>query len=221
MERIPEPESISDRAVARRFDEFMRGHRFRQQDYRRLARTVVKRGVPEGGKVLDIGTGPGFLAIEVARRLWGRGCQVVGLDLSEAMLDLAAGNARRRSLEGQLLWLQADVKAIPFGDGEFDFVASSDSLHHWEDPLLALNEIARVLKDEGNYLIHDLKRPACVGTLLASSLIGLTVPPDFRIHYKNSVRAAYTSDELQSILGRSMLPDWQIHEEFLNITIMN
>jgi ubiquinone/menaquinone biosynthesis C-methylase UbiE len=221
MERIPESESISDMTVACRFDEFMRGHRFRQQDYRRLARIVVERGVPAGGTVLDIGTGPGFLGIEVARRLRGTGCRVVGLDLSGAMLNLAVGNAHRRSLGGQLLWLQADAKAMPFGDGEFDVVSSSDSLHHWKDPLPVLNEIARVLKDGGKYLIHDLRRPQCGRARLASWLIGMTVPLDVRSHYRTSIQAAYTPSELRRILSRSMLPDWQVHQGLLDLTILN
>ena len=71
MERVPESEAIAEMADARRFNEFMGGNRFRQQEYRRLARQAVELGVPPGGKVLDVGTGPGFVAIEVARLLQG------------------------------------------------------------------------------------------------------------------------------------------------------
>jgi ubiquinone/menaquinone biosynthesis C-methylase UbiE len=69
------------------------GNRFRQHEYRALAREAAALGIPPGSKVLDVGTGPGFVAIEVARSLQGTGCQVIGLDLSEVMLALAAENA--------------------------------------------------------------------------------------------------------------------------------
>ena len=70
-------------------------NRLVQHEYRHLARDVVELGVPPGGKVLDVGTGPGFVAIEIARLLKGNGCQVVRLDLSGAMLAVAAENGRQ------------------------------------------------------------------------------------------------------------------------------
>jgi ubiquinone/menaquinone biosynthesis C-methylase UbiE len=77
MERIPENEAIAEMEDARRYNEMMRG-RLVQHEYQRLARDVVGMGVPPGGRVLDVGTGPGFVAIEVARLLQGSGCKVVG-----------------------------------------------------------------------------------------------------------------------------------------------
>ncbi len=220
MERIPEVESISDMAVARRFNEFMGGHRFRQQDYRYLARQVVGMGIPPGGKVLDIGTGSGFVGLEVARRLRGTGCVVVGIDLSQAMLALAAENAQRRGMARELEWQHGDAKAMPFDDHEFDLVVSSDSMHHWEDPLPVLNEMARVLKPGGKYLIHDLRRPQRRAQRLVSWLMSVTIPPDLRVHYKNSIQSAYTPDEVRSLLECSRLQDWRIRVTFLTLTVV-
>jgi ubiquinone/menaquinone biosynthesis C-methylase UbiE len=135
------------------------------------------------------------------------------------MLELAARNTRRRSLDDQLTWLEADAKRIPFNDGSFDLVVSSDSLHHWQDPLLVLDEIARVLRSDGKYLIHDLKRPQQWLSRLISWLIGMTVPRDVRTQYQSSVRAAYTAHELGAILRRSRLERGEIREELLDITL--
>jgi ubiquinone/menaquinone biosynthesis C-methylase UbiE len=109
---------------------------------------------------------------------------------------------------------------MPFGDGQFDCVVSSDSLHHWQDPVRAFNEIARVLKGEGTCLIHDLKRLDGWLPRLASWLMGLTIPPDLCIHYKHSLQAAYPAEELEAILERSMLQGWRIREEFIDITVV-
>jgi hypothetical protein len=78
MERAPEDEAIAEPVDARRFNEVMGSNRFRQADYRRLACRAVDVGIPPGGKVLDMGTGPGFVAIEVARLLERTRCRVVG-----------------------------------------------------------------------------------------------------------------------------------------------
>jgi ubiquinone/menaquinone biosynthesis C-methylase UbiE len=227
MERIPENETIVEMEDARRFNEVMSG-RLVQHEYRRLARHVVEMGVlPPGGRVLDVGTGPGFVAIEVARLLQGSGCEdfdlsraVVGLDLSQAMLTLAAENAQREGLDGALTWREGDAKAMPFDDGEFDFVVSSGSLHHWEDPLPVLDEIARVLKDNGQCIVRDSKRLQRWGPRFFAWAIGMTIPRDFRVHYWGSIKSSYTTAELRTILERSRLQGWRVVEDFLDVMII-
>jgi ubiquinone/menaquinone biosynthesis C-methylase UbiE len=94
QERIPEEEMISAVEDARQYSQRMSG-RLIQHEYRQLARDLVEMGVARGGRVLDIGTGPGFVAIEVARLLDGTGCEIVGLDLSSAMPTVVAAAATR------------------------------------------------------------------------------------------------------------------------------
>jgi ubiquinone/menaquinone biosynthesis C-methylase UbiE len=219
MERFPESEAIAGLEDARRFNELM-GGRLRRHEYRGLARDAVALGVPQGGKVLDVGTGPGFVAIEVARLLQGTGCQVIGLDLSDVMLALAAGNARREGLEGMISWRWGDAKAMPFDDGEFDLVVCNDSLHHWEDPLPVFDEIARVLKDSGQFLVHDSRRLSRWAPRLVSWAIGMIIPRDFRVHYWNSINSSYTPEELNTILKDSRLRGWRVEEDFMDLTVV-
>ena len=219
MERLPESESIVELEDARRFNELM-GGRLRKHEYRGLARDAVALGVPRGGKALDVGTGPGFVAIEVARLLQGTGCQVIGLDISEAMLALAAENAQREGLEGMITWRQVDAKCMPFEDGEFDLVVCNDSLHHWEDPLVVFDEIARVLKDGGQCLVHDSKRLHKWAPRLMSWAIGMIIPSDFRVHYWNSIKSSYTPQELSTILEDSRLQGWRVVEGFMDLMVV-
>jgi ubiquinone/menaquinone biosynthesis C-methylase UbiE len=195
-------------------------NRLVQHEYRRLARDVVEMDVPPGGRVLDVGTGPGFVAIEVARLLRGNGREVVGLDLSTAMLTVAAENAGREGLNGALTWREGDAKTMPFEDDEFDIVVSSGSLHHWEDPLQVFDEVARVLKDDGGCIIRDSKRLQRWAPRLFAWAIGMTIPPDFRVHYWNSIKSSYTTAELESILERSQLTGWRIVEDFMDLMIV-
>jgi ubiquinone/menaquinone biosynthesis C-methylase UbiE len=220
MERIPESEAIAEPVDARRFSEVMSSNRFRQADYRRLAQRAVDLGIPPGGKVLDMGTGPGFVAIEVANLLKGTGSQVVGMDLSQAMLALAAENAAKADLNGTLSWREGDVKAMPFDNGKFDLIVSNDSLHHWGNPLPVFDEIARVLKDDGRCIIHDSKRLQRRWPWLFVKTISLTIPRDFRVHWWNSIKSSYTADELRAILERSRLTGWRIEEDFMDLAVV-
>lgn len=218
MQRIPESEAIAEMEAARRFNQVM-GGKFIQEDYARLAQDVVEMGVPPAGKLLDIGTGPGFVAIQVARRL-PESVRVTGLDLSAAMLAVAAENARRAGLNGQVSWREGDAKAMPFADGEFDWVVSSGSLHHWEDPLAVLNEIARVLKPGGRCIVRDSKRLYKLWPKIVAWAIGLLVPPDFRVHYWNSIRSSYTAGELEDLLARSELTGARVEQSLLDVMII-
>jgi ubiquinone/menaquinone biosynthesis C-methylase UbiE len=219
MERLPEGEAISEMEDARRFSQVM-SNRLVQHEYRRLARDVVEMGLPTGAKVLDVGTGPGFVAIEIARLLSAGDYQVIGLDLSRSMLAVAAQNAQREGLDGALTWREGDAKALPFEDGEFDFVVSSGSLHHWEDPLRVFDEVARVLKGDGGCIIRDSKRLQRWAPRLFAWTIGLTIPPDFRVHYWNSIKSSYTRPELETMLGRSQLKGWRILEDLMDVMIL-
>src|SRR2546423_9038128 len=78
--------------------------------HRWRARAADLAAVGPGSRVLDVATGTGDLAIELARR----GCEVVGSDFSEEML------ARARTKAPQLRWEQANALALPYGDDEFD-----------------------------------------------------------------------------------------------------
>ncbi|MBN1875267.1 MAG: class I SAM-dependent methyltransferase [Anaerolineae bacterium] len=220
MKRIPESEAISEMADARRFNEFMGNNRFRQQEYRELAQRIMELGIPAGGKVLDVGTGTGFVAMEVAKLVRERDIRVVGLDLSPAMLTLAAENAQRAGLNDTLTWREGNAYAMPFADGEFDCVISNDSLHHWEDPVAIFNEIARVVKPEGRYLIHDSRRLETWWPKLFAWGIGLMIPPDFRVHYWGSIHSSYTPDELHTLVARSQLAGWKIEAGFMELAVV-
>ena len=220
MERIPESEAIAEPVDARRFNEVMGSNQFRLADYQRLAHRAVDVGIPPGGKVLDMGTGPGFVAIEVGKLLEGTGCQVVGMDLSQAMLALAAENSAQAGLDGVLTWREGDVKAMPFEDGEFDVVVSNDSLHHWDDPAPVFDEIARVLKEAGRCFVHDSKRLLRWWPWLFVKTISLSIPRDFRVHWWNSIKSSYTADELRAILDRSRLTGWQVEEDFMDLLVV-
>jgi ubiquinone/menaquinone biosynthesis C-methylase UbiE len=118
--------------------------------YRRLAADVA-RIAPDGAAVLDVGTGPGVLLVELATRR--PDLTLTGVDLSA---DMVAAATRNLKPYGERASAQVgDVTSLPFPDRTFDLVVSSLSLHHWDDPEAAVPELARVLKPGGRVVIYD------------------------------------------------------------------
>ena len=108
-----------------------------------------------GGKVLDVGCGPGYLSIELARL---PGVEVSAIDLDPNMIERAIANADRALPPGERpSFTSADVAALPFDDDTFDAVASTLSMHHWGDREAGLAEIRRVLKPGAAALMWDWK----------------------------------------------------------------
>lgn len=101
------------------------------------------------GSLLDIGTGPGLLPLEIAGR--NPALRITGIDLSDKMIGLANKHRGPKKVE----FLVMDAKALAFPDNSFDMVISTGSLHHWKEPARALNEIRRCLKPGGKAWIYD------------------------------------------------------------------
>jgi len=126
--------------------------------YRRVTDDVTAlpqlAGSSEVKAVLEVGSGPGELALGIARRLPGG--EVVGIDLASAMIERAAQRARSER-DARVRFVLADAAVLPLPDGSFDVVVSTLSLHHWAAPAAVFAEIARVLRPGGVALIYDLR----------------------------------------------------------------
>lgn len=119
--------------------------------YRGVADDVA--AASDGGRILEVGCGPGHLAMELA----ARGFDVTGVDLDEEMIERARSHAGRAG-DGQdprVSFDVGDAAALPYDDESFALVTSTLSLHHWADLGAALGEIARVLEPDGRALIWD------------------------------------------------------------------
>lgn len=117
----------------------------------------VAAAAPDGARVLEVGCGPGHLSIRLARQ---HGLDVTGLDLDPAMIERARANAGRlgNGKQRRPAFLVGDVASLAFPDGSFDLVVSTFSMHHWDDKVAGLGEIARVLRPGAPALIWDLRR---------------------------------------------------------------
>jgi ubiquinone/menaquinone biosynthesis C-methylase UbiE len=115
-------------------------------DVRLLYAAAAEIGrLPEGATVLDVPCGGG-VALRGLRS--GQPVRFVAADISAAMLQRTAANARARHLRG-VEYVQTDVEHLPFGDGAVDLCVSFTGLHCFPDPEAAVHEIARVLRPGG------------------------------------------------------------------------
>ena len=104
-----------------------------------------------GDHVLDIGSGPGFLASAMGEAVGPSGW-VCGVDVSEPLLAVAKKYCAHQS---QIEFRQGDATKLPFPDHQFDAAVSAQVLEYVSDIKTALTEIYRVLRPAGQVVILD------------------------------------------------------------------
>ena len=115
------------------------------------------------GPWLDLSCGPGAFARALAAS--SPGALIVGLDISRAMLDVAA---QRTGGYTNVVLVRADAHALPFIDGAFGGVNNAGALHAYDDPELVFREIRRVLRPGGIYVGSTFaEAPSLVGRITA------------------------------------------------------
>jgi ubiquinone/menaquinone biosynthesis C-methylase UbiE len=114
------------------------------------------------GDVLEVAPGPGYLAIEMARR---RGLRVTGLDISRTMVEIARSNAATAGVAVD--FQHGDASVMPFADASFDLVVCQAAFKNFRQPVSALDEIHRVLRPRGVAVIEDLDKEAAAADIAA------------------------------------------------------
>jgi ubiquinone/menaquinone biosynthesis C-methylase UbiE len=133
--------------VARRYDE--EAIRQRPADPKLVELCAARHALDGAGvRMLDIGCGTGIQLVANLARLPRLGA--VGLDLHEEMLGVA------RSKTTEIEWVHGDSSALPFDDGEFDYVSAQLCFHHFQHKQRALAEAARVLAPGGRFVMVNL-----------------------------------------------------------------
>ena len=134
---------------------------------RRIAQELLE--LAPGDTVLDIACGPGNFVRDFAGAVGKRGL-VVGLDASPTMLARAVEDTR---VAPNVAYLRGDAVRLPFRDGSFDAICCFAALHLFDEPLAALDAMARVLAPRGRLAILTSARapltPAPVGTLIGAA----------------------------------------------------
>lgn len=138
--------------------------------HRRWKRLTARTAAPAGALALDLGTGTGDLALELAR-LGAR--RVVAVDFVPAMVAAARRKAVSQGAGG-IVMLVADALALPFADQTFDCVTSGFVIRNVSDPAAAFAETYRVLKPGGRVVCLETSRPHNPVTRLLMGGFGVT-----------------------------------------------
>lgn len=169
-----------------------------------------------GQDVLDVATGPGIIARQVAH-LVGPGGRVVGIDLAENALEKARAQATAENLT-QVTFEVADAEALGFEDHRFDRVFCAMALMHFPQPEKALLEFRRVLKPKGKLLASVWSEEAPFISVALATLTRNFPPPKverpsmFRfgkaaVLAKLVQEAGFQQIEVESVTLRISFPD--------------
>jgi demethylmenaquinone methyltransferase/2-methoxy-6-polyprenyl-1,4-benzoquinol methylase len=154
--RLPAPEvrAMFDR-IAPRYD-LMNRLMSVGLDRRWRRRAAAAADVSLGSHALDVCTGTGDLAFDLAERVGPSG-SVVGADFSEPMLERARAKAESRDLP--ITFAQADALELPFADDAFDAATVAFGARNWEDLDRGITEMVRVVRPGGRVVILDITTP--------------------------------------------------------------
>jgi ubiquinone/menaquinone biosynthesis C-methylase UbiE len=174
--------------------------------------------LPAGSSVLEVAPGPGYLAIELAKR--GQ-YQITGLDISQTLVEIARKNAVTANLP--IDFQRGDVAHMPFADNSFDFLVCTAAFKNFTQPLKGLREMYRVLKPSGSALIIDLRRDASyesiqryIDQMDVSTLNKMMTKLTFRFVL---LKRAYTKGEFEQLIAQTKFAAWNVQEDLIGFEI--
>ncbi|MGF1585629.1 MAG: class I SAM-dependent methyltransferase [Bacteroidales bacterium] len=138
------------------------------------------------GKILDMGSGTGYLAILLSDAF--PDAEIVGVDYSDLMNEYAEDFVRKNNKSTRITFVKGDISNLPFEDNSFDALVSLNVLHYVDNMTGVLNEVQRIIKDNGHIAISDIR----------TSLMGLFLSP-FRVTYPyKTFRKAFENSNLMN-----------------------
>jgi len=174
--------------------------------------------LPAGARVLEIGPGPGWAGIELAKIR--RDLVITAVEPSADMRETAAKNAGAEGVGKALSYVSGVAENLSqFPDGSFDAVISRDSLHHWDDPSHAFAEIERVLKKAGGVFIVDNKRSLSLFEWFLVYPLGHKIAGPMVSGWRESIASGYTPKELSDIFESCSLGGWKARSAILDVVV--
>jgi predicted O-methyltransferase YrrM len=158
--------------------------------------------IKKTGRFLEMGAGPGFLAMMLAREY--PDIKITAVDLSPDMAEVAREYIAANRLEDRISYIVGDV-----GDGEFmrrlgkfDLVYTTFCLHDWKPPDDAIRNLWEAVKDNGVLYLHDFRRMGFLRIL------------PIKDKGFEAMKAAYVPGEIKTVLQKTGITNYMIRDRF-------
>jgi len=187
-------------------------------EFKALAQRVAQQ-VPPGSQVLEVAPGPGYFAIELAKR---GGYQVTGLDISHTFVQIARQYATEAGVDAD--FRQGNAASMPFETESFDFLLCRAAFKNFSQPVRALEEMYRVLKPGGRALIIDLRKDASVesvGVAVENMRLGRVNTFLTKLAFRFMLlKRAYTRREFEQFLSQTRFGPAEIREDLTGLELL-
>lgn len=201
MQRVPEPELMDEPAQARAYAEAD----FSEPNQLFADAASAQLQARQAGCLIDLGCGPGDIGLRLARAL--PGWHITALDAGPNMLALARQTIKNAGLDSRIHLVLARLpEDCP--EQSFDAVLANSLLHHLPDPMSLWHSVTRLAKPGAYVQIMDLHRPDSEAR--ARWMVdahAAAAPAVLREDFYNSLRAAWTIEEVRAQLASAGLSD--------------
>jgi len=171
-------------------------------------------------RILDLGTGPGYLLIEIAKRV--NNLQTDGIDPLLKSIKIARKNAIRAGVGDRIHFEVGDANRLRFEENSYDMIVSTGAFHELKNPVKVLNECYRVLKPGGEVFIHD---PARVSAgverkkwMDSLSFLEKVIYRLFTLFRKFKPPQTYSQKEAEEMIAATKFKQYHIEEHWIKGT---
>jgi ubiquinone/menaquinone biosynthesis C-methylase UbiE len=170
-----------------------------------------------GSRILEVAPGPGLLSIELAKR----GFHVTGLDISKTFVEIAKTNAHEANVKVD--FQLGNASQMPLDDNQFDFLVCTAAFKNFSEPVLALDEMHRVLRPGGQAMINDLRGDApneAIDREIAGMHMNFINAAITKLTFQTMLlKNAYTPDAMRALVAQSLFRTCDIQTDAVGMDI--
>jgi ubiquinone/menaquinone biosynthesis C-methylase UbiE len=178
----------------------------------------ISSHIKDGASILEVAPGPGYMAISLAKM---GNYKITGMDISEDFVSICKSNAKTENVSVE--FVQGNVSQMPFSDEAFDFIFCSAAFKNFKEPKKALQEMRRVLKQNGIILIIDMNKNATnkarteeLNKMGMKGLDRFFVGLSFKTFLRS---AAYTKESFAKIINDVNISNFEIKETGISLYV--
>lgn len=188
----------------------------RLAEMQRYANEVASH-VSKDANILEVAPGPGYLSIELAKK----GFNLTGVEISSDFVKIEKNNAKESNVS--IDFKEGNASNIPCEDSCFDFVVCSAAFKNFKEPVKALNEMHRVLKQGGTSLIIDMNYDSAPEDL--DNEVNKTGMKGFDKYFVKFAfrtflkQGAYTKEGFETLLKETPFKNYKIKKEGISLYV--